>query len=75
MFTTQLMCTHTNGKEEEIEAEIECRLQQMTELHDFIKQQTGQLTQNEPILVLGDLNITALPLNEVAENLVRNHSS
>lgn len=69
------MCTHLDSTGDKIEAEIKCRLTQLTEMHDFIKKQTSQRDQSELIMVMGDFNITATPLCEVSEKLVLANSN
>jgi len=46
-----------NKSLDDISAEIENRLQQMTELHDFVDEMTLDANIDDPIIVCGDFNI------------------
>ena len=74
VFTTQLQPT-TDLRAKHIEEAVECRLQQLIELHDFIKEKIRNRGSDELIMVLGDLNISALPLSKVQEQYVRDRSN
>ena len=65
LFTTQLQSTHSLTQDA-IEAVVECRLQQLIELHDFIKEQTKAAQKNDLIMLMGDFNISAMPVSKLA---------
>merc|ERR1712226_1662600 len=74
-FTTQLMSTGMENTQEEMEAVVECRITQLIEMHDFIKEKTRGRPSNELVMITGDFNINATPLNDVSEKLISKNSS
>lgn len=75
IFTTQLQCTHIDAPLEEIRAEIECRLQQMSEVHDFIDQMTSEAGPQDSILLCGDFNMFCQPMSAKTKDLLRTTNS
>jgi len=69
------MSTNLESPQEEMEAVIQCRITQLIETHDFIKEQTRGRPSNELIMIAGDFNINATPLNDVAAQIICKNSS
>ena len=44
-------------------------------MHDFIKEQTRGRPSNELIMIVGDFNINATPLNDVSASIISENSS
>lgn len=75
VFSTQLQCTHMTQTLEGISAEIENRLQQISEVHDFVDEMTSKAGAEDVILICGDFNMFMQPLSSKAEALIHKHNS
>jgi len=69
------MSSNLESPEQEMEAVVQCRITQLIEMHDFIKEQTRGRPSNELIMIVGDFNINATPLNDVSAKIISESSS